>query len=338
MSESGKICCQFCGNELTEENTVGYSSVCLDCQSKQFKYLEESNGTHLAIFLCCAAFNIPCEPTICPENLGEQEGNRWKMYCDALEESGKFEKNEIPRTFFDGESNIRRIFGRGMSEKDFAKYVENEQIKTAYLPGTPEQRERWGTLDGYTTEEYNELDQMYENRASAFRGQMITDQMDYTLMVVAKWQLIAGKFLRAGDVKAASDAWKAIDAMLASECLRKKDEKPEDETLLDDFVTALEDHGLMEKGHFLSLEDTVKVLREGFVKSQNYDYSVDVIDQMILAMINAVRNNNDFQMLTELPEELQVVDEFGNFTPEETEKEIEAKKYAGLTKIHKDKK
>ena len=51
-----------------------------------------------------------------------------------------------------------------------------------------------------------------------------------------------------------------------------------------------------------------------------------------------MRRNADLMQLIDLPEELEVVDEYGEFSAEETEQEKEAKKYADLTKLKFEKK
>lgn len=330
-----KTCCNICGAELNSENTVGVSGTCFSCQSDMFLKLEEANGTHMAIFLMCGMNNIPCEPTVIPKGLVEKKDiDRWEAYLDALSDSGKWEDGENIRTFTDGVCDLRMIFGRELTEKDFAKYIEMEKDRLEHLPGTVEQRKMWGEDSNYTTEDYNELDRQYKNRLASFRGVTVTDQMDDTLHKISEWNLLISKFVKAGNIKAAKDLQSMVETALASEQMRKKDEKPVEELRIDALVDAMEKMGLMENGQFLTFEETKKALQDNFVKSKKYDYSVDVADQVIFLIYNAMMANADLPMLTDLPEDMQVVDEYGEFEEEETESEKENKRYANLTKIH----
>lgn len=287
----------------------------------------------MAIFMACAAFSIPCEPLVCPIDLTNYEGDKWARYIELLEENGKLKSGNRVRTFFDGETNIRMIFGRELSEKNFARYIAAEQERIESLEGTETQRERWGVADKYTSEEYDDLDRMYDNRIAQYKGITVTDQMDYIITEACKWQLVADKRRRMGDIKAATDALKAVDQLLASESLRKKDEKPVESLKTDALVVALEKAGLMENGQLLKYDELIEVMRDRFVKSKKYNYSLDAADQMIADYYNNLRANADMGMLVVLPEDLQVEDEYGEFEPEETEEEKKRKRYAGLAPV-----
>ena len=93
----------------------------------------------------------------------------------------------------------------------------------------------------------------------------------------------------------------------------------------------------MESGKLLTYDELVEVLRDKFAKSKKYKYSLDVADQVILDIMNSMRKNADEPTLINLPEEYAAVDEYGEFEPEETEQEKEAKRYAGLTKVQIEK-
>lgn len=328
--------CVKCGEYLTEENSRAGGTMCYDCETECFKKLEETNGCHIALFLMCAITGQYFDAYIIPDNFAGFEGNKWLEYCKRLEE--RQSKRAKKKTFFDGPADIRRVFGRALSEEDLAEYLKRDTIRLEKLEGTEEQREIWGVEDEYTTEDYNALDRMYNNRASNFKGQTITDQMDYVLREVAKWQLVADKLRRAHDIKGSTDALKAVDKLLESECLRKKDEKPMEEIRIDALVLALEKMGLMQNGQLLTYDETVKVLQDNFIKKKKYDYSLDVGDQVVLDIINTMRANSDMTPLLDLPDEMLLSDEYGEFEAKETEKEKAAKRYAGLTSIQKKQK
>lgn len=334
-----KYICHTCGESLVENNAFlradGMAARCKFCEERFFDELESEMGTHLALYAFCMSTNTPFFPLILPDSdeLAKKE-NRWIYYNELLKEKGYYDKNGKILGFFDGATNILKIFGRNLSEKDTAQYVKFERERLESLPGTPEQREIWGVEDDYTTEDYNALDRMFENRENAFKGQTLTPQMEYTLREVAKWQLLADKLRREKDISGASSALKTVDNLLASECLRKKDEKPVEAFRLDAQIVALEHAGLVENGKFLNLEQTIKRMRDATVKKQKYDYSLDVADQMLFDFQNNMRANADLFMHSELPEDLKVEDEYGEFSPVETELEKKNKHFAGLTKIN----
>lgn len=297
----------------------------------------------------------------------------WIAYNELPRTGGGFEKDGKVLTFMDGETDLFSVFGDDVKEENFAVYAKAEQealdkrpesvmyydalmngISSESLPhaeyapapaqeqaeqvpteeyGTPEQRERWGTADGYTSAEYDALDKMYENRAANFKGQTINDQMEYTLKEVAKWQLLADNLRRSGDVKGATDALKAVDNLLASECLRKKDEKPIEKSRADAMTVALENMGFMEDGSLLTYDELIEAMRDKFIKNKKYDYSLDTADQCILSILNTIRRNADMEKLFTLSADETVDDEYGEFEEEETEEEQKRKRYAGMSAI-----
>ena len=332
-----EYCCSICGMPLTEENSRENAYTCLECENKRFKQLEEANGTSIALFLMCGMVNLPLEPLLLPYKFAESEGNKWESYYNILKEKGKLEKHGKLRSFTDGVCDIREIFGSKMSYTDFSAYVETQQELINEQEGTEEQRERWGIEDGYTTEDYNALDRMLGNRLAGFKGQTITDQMEYTLEEVAKWSLVADKLRRKGDIKGAMDALKAIDTLLASECLRKKDEKPLENYRPDAWIEAFEKSGLMKDGDFLPLEELESQLIE-VMKGKGYDQTLDAVYQLEMNIVNNARRNEDLPTIFELPAEMEIKDELGEFVKEESEEEKDAKNYANLTKVRIEKK
>lgn len=337
MSENNTQNCLFCGEELNKRNKIGEVCVCLDCQRKRYKALEEKNGAHLAIFLACAAFDLPCYPSIIPLELSKAEGEKWDIYINALIENDKLYRGDTPRNFLDGESDIRRIFGRELSEKDFARYIAAEQERVAKLEGNGEQRDRWGTEMNYKTADYDELDRRYFNRLETYKGVSLTPQVIDLLIKVCKYDYEGDKAMVAGDTRKAKDIYDIIDKMLASENLRKKDEKPVEHFRIDAQVDALERAGLMENGAFKPLDELQKSMWK-LLKAKKYDYSLDVLDHMILDNYNNMRANADSFFITELPDDLIENDEWHEFADEETETERKNKEYAGLAKLRPNKK
>lgn len=333
--------CNNCGATLNKDNSISQSGVCLDCQAVQFKHLESANGAHLAIFLCCGMFNVPCEPSVVDFDISNEDENHWLLYIDALTQSKKLKANGKARTFFDGVSDIRAIFGRTLSQTDFAKYISVEQERAEKIVGTDEQRRIWGEgnlSDGlpFTAEIYNKLDNQYSNWVDRYRGQTITPQLQDSIIRLCKWGEIAEHLLRIGNYSDAQKVQAMIQKEMESEQMRKKDEKPVEAMRMDALIIALEDAGLMEDGLLLTYDELVEALRDTHIKSQKYDYSLDVADQVIFDMVNSMRANADEEFLSSLPYEMKTEDVYGEFLPEETEAEKTAKKYAGLTKANFD--
>lgn len=326
--------CTECENELNEYNSIPQVNICTSCQSKRFKQLEESNGTHLAIFLTCAAFNIPCDPDIVPIDISNDETDKWQTYLKILQENSRdTDKSGAYRTFADGVSDIREIFGRELTEKDFARYIAAEQKKSAAMPGTEEQRARWGTGLDYTDDDYDELDRRLQNRLETYKGMTITPQMSDILIKVCKYDYEGDRAVEEGDTKKAKDLFDIVDKALASENMRKKDEKPVENFRIDSQIKALEDSELFKDGQFLTFEETIDVIMRKYFKRRKYNYSVDVLDHVIEDMYNGLRANADLVTSQTLPEYLKPNDEFGEFLPEETDNEIKNKRYAQLTKV-----
>lgn len=339
VADEAKICCFDCGEELTSENSIeGGLPYCVRCQRKQYEELRQQNGTSLALYLATSRFNLPLYPLLLPDDF-EEEPDKWERYLEILSESGKlFKADGRLATFADGETCLLKIFGREFSQKDFAKYVLTERAKVARLEGTEEQRRMWGVRNLWenvpmTTEIYNELDDMYEARLENYKGVSLSDATQATLRRVCKWTLAQDYLQSKGEVASIDKLQKSIDSAMAAEQLRKKDEKPVEALRPDALVQALENAGLMQNGDLLPYDELLNVLRDNFVKSKKYDYSLDVADQLILDVINSMRANADLVQVAELEEQFAPVDEYGEFEPTETEQEIKNKQYAGLTKV-----
>ncbi len=334
--------CIHCGEVLEGDRAVLGCAVCMDCQQTIFARLEEKNGCHMAIFLACGMFDLPCVPELVPENFCDFEGSRWARYCELLGEwDGMVKADGSACGFLDGVCDVRRVFGRNVTEKDFGRYIAVEKEHLARLPGTAEQRARWGTDDMWkglmmTTEVYDALDKQYESRASEFRGQTLSMQQKDAIVKVCKWNMVIDHLYKMGNVDAAQKIQRMVQIELESEQMRKKDEKPTEQLRVDALAVALEDAGLMESGDFLNCDELIEVMRDRFVKSKKYGYSLDAADQMIFDYVNNLRANADLALLSSLPEGLEIQDEYGEFEAEETEEEKRRKQYAGLVKVQFD--
>lgn len=344
-----QLYCHKCGELLSDDNCrkaknslSGYSHLCLSCEQELFNTLSATQGRPFGLFYTCAATDTPCFPMVlesCMDEFQDEKSDGWIIYVNTLEESGENRKLGKLLGFDDGLTDIRAIFGKNLSQEDFVAYIAHEKNKQSRLCGSKLQRERWGTLPIYkglnwTNELYDELDRLYSIRESAYKGQDLTSQQTATLIKVAKNDAIYDHLMRTGLAKLATDIQKSTSQLLADENMRPKDKKPVEELRLDALVLALEEAGLMENGDLLNYDELIEVLRDRFVKSKKYDYSLDVADQMMLDIINSMRYNADLPYIQDLPEEFAPVDEYGEFEPEETEREKENKRFLGITKVN----
>lgn len=343
--------CHCCGEPLTEENCrkvnnsiSGYSHLCISCENDFYQRLANAEGDYIALFHACAALDVRMYPLALEgmQDTFNSDGQGWITYINALTELKADTKIGKILGFADGETYLKAIFGRDMTEKDFGKYLENEKKKIAKQIGTEEQRERWGTQPLYkgiawTKELYDELDRLYEIRANSYKGQTITPQMDDTLIKVAKSNVIYDHLMRNGLVKMALDVQKNIDLLLASEQMRKKDEKPIANFTPDAWVDAFEKAGLMQDGQFLPLSEIEDAMIK-IMRGKGYEQTLDAAHQLELNIINNARKNADQQTIFELPEDMRITDELGEFATAESDEEREAKSYAQLTTVRFEKK
>ena len=160
--------------------------------------------------------------------------------------------------------------------------------------------------------------------------------MQESIIKICKWNAIADYLLETGNYADAQKVQAMVQKEMESEQMRKKDEKPVEALRIDALVSALEEAGFMENGLLLTYDELIEAMRDKHAKSRKYDYSLDVADQVILDIYNSMRANADQEMVSSLPHELKTEDIYGEFLPEESEREIAAKKYAGLTKVSFD--
>lgn len=341
------LICRRCGVELNEENSWeradGVSNYCVDCEEQFYNDFAQDSGYSLALYFMCLKFDVPCEPMLLPEDFAEKTfegtGHRWQWYLAKLDENGKYlqPNGEISR-FSNGVTDMLRIFGKNFTETDFGTYIRHEKDRIAKLPGTALQRERWGMDDGYTTADFNELDRMYFNCRASFKGVTITPQMDDTLIAVTKLKRVRDMLVRRNAFKSAKDVQAMIEQMLASENMRKKDERPTEDLRMDAMVKYFESMGVMRNGHFLNYEDTARALAAYTTRSNKYDYTLDACDVFMVDFINSMRANNGQEPITELDAEYAVDDVHSEFAATPSDSEVANMRYANITKVTRTKK
>lgn len=337
--------CTMCGEEKDEEcfydRPHGLSNICVECEQEIFEKLSEKTGAYIGLFASCCSLNVPfwCEK-LPPMNEFLAIPDKWVFYNELI-------ADEVHETdggicgFFDGETNILRIFGKNLSKADVGEYVKISQQYRATHPGTREQRERWGTEPlckglNMTAEIYEELDRQYENWCGRYRGQAITPQLADSIVKICRWNLVTEHLIREGEYISAQKMQKMVDDLMASEQMRKKDEKPIEKFQFDACTAALERDGLMENKGFKSFDGTLEAIAEHFLTTKKYRYTGDVLDQVIADIYNNARINADMSPEDVLPAELKPHDDFAEFEEEAGEEEEAALRFAGATKIFYD--
>lgn len=331
--------CNVCKEKKSKEDFIPQTTTCISCQANTFKRIEQYNGSHLALFATSAAYNIPFHPSIVPIDISNFKGDKWIKYIELLKDNNKLISAKGATTNFGhGACNIREIFGIALSESDFARYVAREQSKiTATSQGTEEQRAKWGTTPlckGYvlTEDTYQMLDEQFDLWKERFKG-INYPQLESTLITICKWNAVIDYLFKEGNYAEAAKVRKMVDDLMASEQMRKKDEKPIEHVQMDALVFALEKAGMMEEGNLLPYDELIEVMRDRFVKSPKYQYTLDVADQMIMDYYNNLRANAEMDMVMELPASMEPIDEYGEFAENESEEEKKRKRYAGLTPV-----
>ena len=114
---------------------------------------------------------------------------------------------------------------------------------------------------------------------------------------------------------------------MASEEMRRKDEKAQEAMRVDALVVAMETQGLMKDGKFLKFDELIDVFDKRFFKAKK-GHSTDAVDQMIADYYNTTRKNAGLESALILPSELQVDDVNDEFDEVMSAEEKEAYRYA----------
>lgn len=273
-------------------------------QQRRMDILSNTLGAGTALFVLCAALDVPYA--------AEYATDDWDEYLSALEQDGEWDG----KGFLDGETDISIVRKDGMTE-----------------------RERWETTWGagsekrpYSDEDYRRLDELF--RAYSYRlqrsGGMDAQQED-TLRVCCRMRLEADKAIALGTkdgIDIAAKLNKMIQDNLSAENLRKKDEKPIDDIRIDGIADALQKkYGISAS---MSRDEVVEICCK-WLMEHKYPYTLDAANQMLLAIINTTRRNNDEAELEELPDKYRIKDVYREFAQSPNETEQEVYRYLGLT-------
>lgn len=302
-----------------------------------FLRIAEVEGPSMALWNSCIAANIPFVIADLPD-VEKTKDKTWEKYIDKLIAEGDDKRGARDAEWLDGITDIRWAFGSKMSNSDFAAAISAEKTRLSKLPGTREQRRRWGEKGNgvpFTTRDYDRMDELFDAYAADYKASGLTQRQEQALYRYVKNIFLADRAGEEGDSKAAQAFIKNADIIMAGEAMRAKDEKPMEGFRFDACIRAMEDAGLMEDGHFLSYEDTCRAIWNLVHPEGNprYGYSLDVADQVLLNWENNMRKNSGRSEVFELPPEMKTYDDYGEFEPEETEEEKVLKAQMDLSKV-----
>lgn len=308
-----------------------YVPMCIKCQEKYFSYLASALGYKLAMFVCCAAFNMPYIPELLEESKEYVGRNTtswgkvgtWGSYFVALKQNGYDKATEKGgmRGFRDGVTDIKKAFdGETPTLVVDDKMLSDED----YQEGIKVQAEMWGTgpdEDPYTESDYRELNRYYD--ALTTDRSTVGAQTELAIQNVCQWMLQREKLLNSGDINNAQRLSNMIKTEMESEALRGKDERQEDITRIDDIRLALDRAGMP----LMSYEETAKALAQHAFKREtdSYDYTWDAADKMLLYIARATAWNEGREEPNQLPDDMTFEnDEWNEFAPvqDATEKQI----------------
>lgn len=307
-------------------------------QSEYFTKLEAANGTHVALFLMCGMCDVPLDPMLADADFSKFKGDKWAEYLRRLKAEGKDKTfNGKEKGFLDGVCELKRVFGKDLTETDFAKYITYEKMNADQMPGTEEQRRVWGQGDlakglPFSDEVYHTLDDQREIWLERYKGYN-APQLDSNIITICKYNLIRDHLIQRGAYAEAQKVQKMVDDLMASEQMRKKDEKPVEHLQMDTLTVQLEKAGLMESGDFKTFPEVVDAIIKNFVKKRKYDQTIDAADKALAVIYNTIRGNEDFQNLFVMPNSMELDDEWDEFADEPSEEEKKRARFVGIPKV-----
>lgn len=323
--------CTKCGEVLDEYSGIigserwHHESIfvpyCRNCQEEYYDVLAKETSPHLAMFYCCIAFDIPFSFKDLPSI--DDETEPWLRYLDNLRRSGGNRSRNSPLGFTDGETDILRIFGEGLSCGTFGKLVATESSMQTRRKGSKRQRDDWGEMDGFSQEEYDELDRLYKIQSKPFEATGIDELLEYNLREICKNLLRYSIASAQGKAKDAKQFLDQAETIKASNLMRKRDEKPVEDLRIDTIVDKLEKKGFMKNGKLLTLPELLKLIPN---MRPQYPHSIDAADQMMFCIENTMRRNAGLGSVSELSESMMIDALPGEFMEEAPEWEKNIKK------------
>lgn len=304
----------------------------LTAQQERYDAIARATSDSLALFYCCIEFDRPFDMLAVPKE--PDVGEKWIAYLDNLRLKKLDTRRGEPLGFLDGLTDITKIFGEGLTAGEFTKAVGNEKSARNRKVGTAQQRKNWGensAKNPYTSEDYDELDRIYEALASDLMAAGgVSVKQKFILRDCAKMTLDRDKMRAIGQYDKAAKLNKMVQDNLSSEGLRKRDAKPIDDLRIDGIVDRLEKAGLLKNGKQCSPDEMFEIL---FHRRPKYSYTKDAAEQILLYMVNTTRVNDGLSELPTLPPDMRLRDDLGEFAEEPDEQEKESYKELGIVKM-----
>lgn len=304
----------------------------LTAQQERYDAIARATSDSLALFYCCIEFDRPFDMLAVPKE--PDVGEKWIAYLDNLRLKKLDTRRGEPLGFLDGLTDITKIFGEGLTAGEFTKAVGNEKSARNRKVGTAQQRKNWGensAKNPYTSEDYDELDRIYEALASDLMAAGgVSVKQEFILRDCAKMTLDRDKMRAIGQYDKAAKLNKMVQDNLSSEGLRKRDAKPIDDLRIDGIVDRLEKAGLLKNGKQCSPDEMFEIL---FYRRPKYSYTKDAAEQILLYMVNTTRVNDGLSELPTLPPDMRLRDDLGEFAEEPDEQEKESYKELGIVKM-----
>ncbi len=304
----------------------------LTAQQERYDAIARATSDSLALFYCCIEFDRPFDMLAVPKE--PDVGEKWISYLDNLRLKKLDTRRGEPLGFLDGLTDITKIFGEGLTAGEFTKAVGNEKSARNRKVGTAQQRKNWGensAKNPYTSEDYDELDRIYEALASDLMAAGgVSVKQEFILRDCAKMTLDRDKMRAIGQYDKAAKLNKMVQDNLSSEGLRKRDAKPIDDLRIDGIVDRLEKAGLLKNGKQCSPDEMFEIL---FHRRPKYSYTKDAAEQILLYMANTTRVNDGLSELPTLPPDMRLRDDLVEFAEEPDEQEKETYKELGIVKM-----
>lgn len=310
--------CAACGNDMypsgsyatmsTLYEAIGFIPYCKVCMRRVFKRYTESLriSKTMAIKLMCVKFDIAIYPEVIHRVLRNKDA--WTDYLELL-----LVRNKKLRAY--GAGDEVKFWGSEITEE--GETDENQLERWV---------ETWG--GGYTDDQYRRLDELYEGFLETRPD--VGKEGEIKLKTVSEWMVRRDEMAKSDDkekVAMAKTLQGMIETEMTSASLRRKDELPSDTIRPDDFILALERVGMVQDGRPLPYDELIELIKND---NPHYAYTKDSADQMILAVINAMRGNEGFGELATLPHNMWIVDVNGEFAKEESALEKSIKEKLGL--------
>lgn len=313
----GKLLDTFTGlvsNPKWDGQTM-YKHWCRECQQEYYEEIETKCGSRIALFYCCVAFNVPFHPQCVPD-MDDSVMYKWIEYLDNLYHAGLIVVKDNAATFFDGETDILRIFGDKLTDAQFADFANSERGGST-KPGTKNQRKNWGEINHYTSEEYNELDRLYAIHSEPYAQVDIDADMDYNLRSICKNLLKADQYRQEGktaDYKRMLDSVTVIRKNLQARLEGDSQTKMQ----LDSLIDAMERAGYAHNGKIVNKDTLIEMLS---ADKGHYDQNLDIVDLAMYSIVNVMRRNAGMSEMADLPADLQLEDRYGELSDAPTDEE-----------------